>query len=224
VCQREDRLNSWGYCVDTSAPTCKDLGGTCVPWTPSGACKPDLVLNATCYGNCGVCCNLKVCDADQWRCDSGDQCIDEAYSEIDGHTGRCDKSFDCADFSDEDRGTCRCWIIEAHTADVRNAGGGGDRIYIDLIDDQGKKSVERRLLGDKLERNKVSTFSFCTPREENLGQLVALELSNRVRDNWIMDRITVKDLDDNTLYIHDPDKNHAIGRETTKLDLAIFLV
>ena len=67
--------------------------------------------------------------------------------------------------------------------------GSQNEIYIDLIDINGKKSVERRLIGDTIERDKTSKFTICTPRDENLGELKSAEMSERDDDAWIIDKV-----------------------------------
>ena len=54
----------------------------------------------------------------------------------------------------------------------------------------GVESVERRL-NVKLERGTTADFFFCTPLDENLGELKLVELHQRSKDAWYMDKVTL---------------------------------
>ena len=65
-----------------------------------------------------------------------------------------------------------------------------DSLYIRLIDENDKKSVER-LLNVTHIRGETSNFTICTPRDENLAKLTCVELHQRERDTWYMDNVSL---------------------------------
>ena len=65
-----------------------------------------------------------------------------------------------------------------------------ESLYIRLIDENGKKSVERNLNVTHT-RGKTSEFRICTPRDENLAELECVELHQRAKDTWYMDNVSL---------------------------------
>ena len=66
----------------------------------------------------------------------------------------------------------------------------GDEIYIALVDVNGVESVERRLNANH-ERGKTEEFTICTPQDENIGELKFIELHQRSKDSWYMDKVMI---------------------------------
>ena len=65
-----------------------------------------------------------------------------------------------------------------------------DSLYIRLIDENGKKSVERHLNVTHI-RGKISEFRICTLRDEHLAKLKCVELHQRSKDTWYMDNVSL---------------------------------
>ena len=65
-----------------------------------------------------------------------------------------------------------------------------DEMYIRLIDENGKKSVERHLAVKHI-RGEISDFKFCTPRDEDLARLNCVEIHQRSKDTWYMDNVSL---------------------------------
>ena len=65
-----------------------------------------------------------------------------------------------------------------------------DSLYIRLIDETGKKSVERHLDVEH-KRGEWTKHEFCTPRDEDLDDLEFVELHQRAKDTWYMDKVSL---------------------------------